>query len=153
VASQRQAHHVRPHRGGGAAFSLLGIEGAGGVHEQLKTTAKAGTSTGEHLVGRVPAMGGQTADPSPGALLRGLIHVHKRGSAVGRNLRARYESGADYLRNWRSRTAGRGSPSAPHQSRSVLGCNVISWARAISVATFGHVSLVWSCFSAKIAAS
>ena len=53
------------HGGGGAALTLLGVEGAVGVHEQREATTKVGTSTGEHLVGRVPAMGDETAYPSP----------------------------------------------------------------------------------------
>jgi hypothetical protein len=65
MASQGEPRHVCSHGGGGAALTLLGVEGAVGVHEQREATTKVGTSTGEHLVGRVPAMGDETAYPSP----------------------------------------------------------------------------------------
>ena len=74
---------MSPHGGGGTALALIRVERAIGVDEQLKPTTKAGTRTGEHLVGRVPAVSRQAAYAAPGSLLRGLIHAPKRGRGVG----------------------------------------------------------------------
>ena len=75
MAPQGEPGHVGSHGSGGTALALSRVQGAVGVDEQLETTTKAGTGTGEHLVGRVPAVSRQTAYAAPGTLLRGLIHA------------------------------------------------------------------------------
>jgi hypothetical protein len=80
VTPQGEPGHVGSHRRCCAALALLRVEGAIGVDGQLEPTTKADTGAGEHLVRGVPAMGGQSANASPGGLLRGLVHAYRLGA-------------------------------------------------------------------------
>jgi hypothetical protein len=69
VPAQGEPGHVGPQGSGGAAFAFRRLEGSVRVDDPIEPTSEASPRPGQHLVGRVPRVRRQAADPAPGGLL------------------------------------------------------------------------------------